>query len=376
MEETTPEEFIWNKPFYEYQGQPFLPVIWDGIQASTSAGFNAVTLTLDGRLKADLNWKEAREQAQHYVTQGYVIFWQMNLGLFADLTMPLTHQAQYLSLGLSLEHFRDTLWQEFKDHTIGLQLYRGNADFSLHFPWNDQQVRNLQAWLTDRLPTLALLEQETGLHFAAMSQVDPASLSKSESGLQLIRLFCRDVAVEYIALLASRLPDALARYLVLNAKTIQDPLYQAQVLHPERFEHFGLAIKGTSLPLQSLGWNQSSPYGILAGEIQRILPLPDSKIGVCLPSMDLCQTSHYQGIREALTFLIDKKIPFRLIPEAHLITEWDGLDYILYTSAGLGPQGKRKLQGFCAAGGTGVALTTPIGLPQEIFLPDLMKIYC
>lgn len=375
-EENISEGLSWNKPYYELNGQPFLPIIWDGIQSSVPAGFNAVTLMLDGSLKADLNWKEVREQALQYIAQGYSILWQIHLGLFAELNKPLTNQAQYLSLGLSLEQFRDTLWQEFKAHTVGVELYRGNADFSLHFPWDDQQVANLQAWLADHFTSVEKLGEETGLTVTDFNQIDPTILAKSEKGLQLGRLFCRDVAVEYLALLSSRLPDALARYLVLNANTVSDPLYQVQILHPERFELFGLALKGTSLPLQALGWNQPSSYGTLANKIERILPLPEPKIGICLPSMNLFQSIHYQGINEALNFLLTKNIPFRLIPEADLITQWDGLDYILYVPASLDPQGKRKLQGFCAAGGTVVTLTTPIGLSQEIFFSDLMKIYC
>ena len=61
----------------------------------------------------------------------------------------------------------------------------------------------------------------------------------------------------------------------------------------------------------------------------------------------------------------NKKIPFRLIAEENIITNWDGLDTLIFAPSLLGSQGIRKLQGFLAAGGEVVSLEES-SLPFEV----------
>src|SRR5436853_6416534 len=81
---------------------------------SIPSGFDAVMIDLDGRLQSDLDWKKARSQAHQAVERGYSVLWNMNMGLFGELLHLLTSQSQFLSLTIALEHFRDSLWKEFK----------------------------------------------------------------------------------------------------------------------------------------------------------------------------------------------------------------------------------------------------------------------
>lgn len=375
-EEIPSDAIVWDHPSYYVNNRPFIPYIFESpsLQSPIPPGFNTVKIELDGQLKADLAWKQEREKALRLIEQGYFIFWDMKLGLFSNLTLPLPHQTQYLSLGLSLEHFRDTLWKEFKYKSLGLGVYRGPLDFSVGFPWDDQQLSNLQGWLQDRFSDLTTFKQETGLSLTGFKESTPSLLTQSEGGRQLIRLFCRDAAVEYLGLLTSSLPDGLPRYLQLDARSIQNPLWQVQLLHGERFDRFQLVVKGANIPVPALGWGHSSMYGLLGELFHPTAPSPlPVKVGVCLPLMELVDSHSYRGLKEGLEALLSGNIPFRLIPETFLTTEWDGLDYLLYMPTGLGPQGKRKLQGFCAAGGTVVTVGKKLGLPQEIFLSDFLE---
>lgn len=298
-------------------------------------------------MKADLDWKAARQAAMQYRDQGLKLFWEIDLGLFAYLEHPLDDQMQFLALCLSLEHFRDTLWKEFHGETVGVSIYCGSGDFSDGFKWDEVQIFNLQEWLQETFETVEEFEKETGIAAAAFDEITPDLLRKSKEGGQLMALFCRDVAVEYIELLATRLPDAMPFFVKLDMSNVFDPLLQAQLLTKERYERFQLDVKGNLFPLTAL---ETQP----------------AAIGICFPSLDRRRPSHYHGLRRALEWLIEQKKPFRLIPETQLTTEWEGLDYLIYVPASLSSQGKRKLQGFCAAGGTVVTLNEKLGLPNEI----------
>jgi hypothetical protein len=338
------------------------PRIFNGHwQENIPPGFDALTITLDGRTQADLDWKNARKEAQCAVEKGYALMWDMQLGLFDRLAHPLTNQTQFLSLTLSLEHFRDSLWKEFKSQTIGISLLRGSVDFSRGFSWDSDQKQSMKEWLQE-------------ISDLSTQFVDFNQLELYEEGQQLIRLFCRDVAVEYLALLASRLPDSLRTYLYLDASPLAGSiLNEIQLLNPERFDRLHLALKNHHLPFDVLGWEAPTFQGY-SGHAPVELPLPPQiSIGVCIPPLNFYHSHHYQGLEEGLLALIKRSIPFKIIAESQLTSSWDGLDYILYAPSGLSGQGKRKLQGFCAAGGTVVSTGVLLGLPHEMGLEDWLK---
>lgn len=306
-------------------------------------GLDAVTLYLNGRVESDLDWRKSHQEAQQAVEKGFRLMWEMDLGLFHALKQPLIHQGQFLSFALALEHFRDFIWPEFGSNTIGLSLFRGNADFSYAFPWDLQQEENLAEWLREH-------------QFSELASLSLACLQQHPVGKRLLPLFCRDVAMEYLSLLAARLPDAIPLYLSLDVTSYaNDPLGQVQLLHPERFDRFHLILKGATLPLQLMG--------------------DEPSMGIYLPSLNCCQDFHYQGFEEVIAILREKRLPFKLIAENQLTLQWAGLDFLFYFSSGLSVQGKRKMQGFCAAGGTPIAVQESIGLSGERNLKEWIATY-
>lgn len=337
------------------------PRIFEGSwQDFMPAGFDSVTIHLDGRVKADLDWKKARKEAQQAVEQGYALMWNMQMGLFGDLAQPLTNQSQFLSLTLALEHFRDSLWKEFKSQTVGLTLFRGSADFSYGFRWDEHQKQNLSNWLQEINSPLA--------------SIDFSQLIRQEEGKQLVRLYCRDVAIEYLALLATRVPDSLPAYLFLDAHLLHRSLLnEMQILNPERYDRLHLVLKGHQLPFDAMGWETPTVQGYSGISSVNLPEAQEISIGVCIPPMHFYQFQHYEGLDEGILTLKQRSIAFKLIAENHLTSQWDGLDYLLYSPAGLTVQGKRKLQGFCAAGGTVVSTGKLLGLPHELSLKDWLK---
>lgn len=120
---------------------------------------------------------------------------------------------------------------------------------------------------------------------------------------------------EYFHRLASFLPDHVPVYTLFDApKTAKE----AQLLSKDRFWHLHLTLNSE----EELG------EGIL-------LPLDTH----CTPQV-LAKLDQLLPLKKA-----------RLIPEARLTELWHGLDTLWVIEEALSVQGKRKLQGFIAAGG-------------------------
>jgi hypothetical protein len=228
--------------------------------------------------------------------------------------------------------------------------------------------------LQDLFPNVAMLKEETGIDLPSYTNLNLSSFMENEQGKRLTSLFCRDVVMDYLTLLVNRFPEDLPCYVLLDPTSLSNPLDQALFLHPERYDRIHVAVKGNLFHFPSLAWNCFSSYGYLASQPIIVAPQPLIHIGICLPPVEMHRPSQYQGLEEALRKLLIAKIPFRLIPERNLVTEWDGLDYLLYIPSSLSSQGKRKLQGFCAAAGTAVSLGQAIGLPQEISFAEFIQI--
>lgn len=325
---------------------------------SLPRGFDAVTLQLDGRVQSEIDWKEAKTQAEQAVDQGYRLMWNIDLGLFDRLPHFLSHQGQFLTLTLALEHFRDSLWKDFKLHTVGVSLFRGSADFSHRFQWDSQQEESFLHWLQ-------------GINVPHLTHLPFSKIALEEEGKKYLSLYCRDVAVEYISLLASRLPDSLPVYLFLDLGDCHWPSRtEMQLFNPERFDRLNLALKGSHLPWQAMGWHHPTVKGYSGMNSATLPEKHPITVAICVPPLHVVHPEPYLKLEQAIDILKKKNIPFKFIPESHLTAEWDGLDYLIYSPAGLSPQGKRKFQGFCAAGGTAISTDHLMGFSQEMTLHD------
>ena len=313
---------------------PFSTIFEGNWKDENSIQFDTITISLEGGVKSNLNWEKKRILAKEAVEKGYTLMWNLQMDLFEKLPSPLAYQPQFLALALALEHFRDTLWKEFRLHTVGLSLYRGSADFFQHFNWDIHQRENLSSWL-----------QETPA-CAPFSTLSLEELQYIPEGKIFLSLFCRTVALEYLSLLSTRIPDTLPLYLFLNVESlISSGLSELQFLNPEEFDRFHLALKGARLPWRTMQWQSSLSHAYQ--EKACLAP----KIGICIPSVQYRAPYIFQQLEQKILHLQEQSIPIKLIAESHLTAEWDGLDDLIYHPDGLSIQGKRKLQGFSAAGG-------------------------
>ena len=63
----------WDKPHFYLDGKIFVPRIYEmpAGECSIPEGYNTVSIQLDGKVSADLDWKEQETAAQKYCEQGF-----------------------------------------------------------------------------------------------------------------------------------------------------------------------------------------------------------------------------------------------------------------------------------------------------------------
>ncbi len=325
-----PAGLYFNFPHFYLGEEIFVPRIYElnNQQESIPEGFNTVALTLDGTMKSVLDWREKSVLASYYISQGYHLFWKLNLGLFSELDWPLSDETQFKALSLALEHFTQDLWKNYAEHTIGVSVYEGPLDFSFRFPWDAQQEQNYHRWMQ---------QQECSMLTAALSKA----------------LYCRNAIADYLDMLTINMPDRLQLFILIDGTDIEHPADLLQMAALDRFERFQIALQGSITASPYFSWRNDL---MQLGYIGKNLPQQTSsmcKIGICpLPK-------EYMGVEEEFNTIFSdlnsKNIPYKIISENRLTIEWDGLDYLIYSSKGITAQGKRKLNGFIAAGGTVIA---------------------
>ncbi len=317
MPSETVLELVWELDHFERGGESFVPQTYEGdVGDVVPSGFNAVKIALDAGAKASLDWSEALNYAEACVDQGFLILWDIDLAL----ERPLSDQLQFSAAALALGEFSKQCWQQHQSHTLGLILHRASASFSKDFVWTPQQQDAADSFSGD----------------------DPF----------LRALYCRDAWAQFLRLLLAKLPEDIPVFLGFDAKGVA-PEQLAVLLSQEAFEHFHFIVKGVEgcgLPGLSWGFRPSSA-GYLSPAILSVPTQEPILWGVCLPAPELVSASKLSGLRKAITSLQEQKIPFRFVPEAFIHAHWHGLDTLVADDATLSREGRRKLQGFQAAGG-------------------------
>lgn len=259
-------------------------------------------ISLEADLKSTLNWEKEIEEAHRSAEEGRKILWDIDFGLFDQLQYPIQSQQQFLSFGLAIEHFENTIWKQFSADTLGVCLYQGYLDFI-----DGISKESLGEWSRERFENLNLNSQTAFFE----------------------SLYYRDVALDYLKQLAARFPFGVEIFINPKLHFEMTPTESAIFFNLECFR-----------PLHLLNFN-----------MRRDRVHPDSSIGICLPPISCYCPASIQLLDKSVKELSDKGSSYRFIPEESLITSIAGLDELYVVSSVISPQGKRRLQGFCAAGG-------------------------
>lgn len=227
-----------------------------------------MTVKLDGRMSSLLDFRLGRHEALTRIAKGEPLTFEIDLGLdtFSG------REVEFKALSLALNHFVETLWEEFRPYIHEVILYRG--------PLPDD-------------------EKIFSAYIKGLKGILPASMT---------------VAIDF--------------------KTAgQSPLVRVKKSSPSLFPGCSIYLDGVKPEVDSEAW-----------------------IGFLLPS----------DKEEPYKALLEKGHRIRLVEEAFLISEWQGLDYLVVDPEFLNNEAVRKLRGFNAAGGRVVSLGAPLGLIDEI----------
>lgn len=204
------------------------------------------TIVLDGGMKASLDWEEEVVEAKRAMAEGRKIVWQIDLGLFAQLKLPLDNQTQFRSLVLSLDHFVKTVAEPFEAATAGVCLYRGKLDF----------------------------DTRTGF--------------------------------DYFEALAYTLPDNLSCIIDLDVTEVDDPLLLARTFCVEHRGRVEFVLRGACLPLMERG----APIAVcfpshevnddVYAQIKAVFDHLDGQVYRIIP--EECLTAQWDGLDTLIVF--------------------------------------------------------------------------
>jgi len=329
----------------------------------------AVMIPVDLSLDSSLDFHAAKSEAEYIRSQGGLVVWSLHLDLRGEVFFEgILHAHEY-----ALKRFSEEVIQPFEEITLGCSLFQGECDLSDRFPWNVKHHQDLLEWLEDLY--------RTPEHLFEMPASRPSGEIKQFQDLSAeafaITPYCRhlrniywmNLFAGYLHRLAASLPEELFVFVCFDACKISHPAYLYQLLSKERFSYLHLAVKGSTIPLEALVWEE----GCI-----KTRPEEEPKVGLCFPNDPACLQSTLQQFKKVMTDLNEQKIAtqqvaYRIIPEFLMTSSWEGLDEIIFLQRALSPQGKRILQGFSITGGRLIYLDQPCGFEEEISYEEFTR---
>ncbi len=212
-----------------------------------------------------------------------------------------------------------------------ISLYRGSGDFSSLFTWNDVLVSQWQVWLEAAFGSVEAFQRETGLSLSTWASITVEQCRSSKMGEFLLHLFYTQRTIEDLLALHKRIPIAASTVVEIEMTEAIDSIIQSYL-------HASLHEKDIVVHL----WGDHA------------LPITwDAEGAVLLPLRGKMALYHsLSSLRQQLHQLQAEAIPFRVIFEEEFHLRWDQLEWVVYNPSTLSSEGKRKLAGFEAAGGT------------------------
>jgi hypothetical protein len=339
-------------------GQKFIPVIQEQtLDMKVFDAANTVLIKLSASKDDELIWEKERQDAQTVVDEGKLILWELDFG-FDREKIDSNDSAFFYSLGIALDEFVQHFWSEYKEYSLGVILYRGDVDFVEKFVWNETQ----KEYFLEKLR-----EEDQRKECVTLFDQSDASWCDVVKDRDSFKYFAADVFAEYFLRLVSYLPDSIVPFVLFDVSEQHNLAFLSQLLSKERFQHILLGIKKSPISLGHLNWEEGACLGGWIGhDSPYFSTLSEVSLGICLPSEDSFTSLIEKDLNAVFLELSERQIPFRLIPESLLTEAWDGIDHIIILSRSVTLQGKRRLQGFCAAGGKVVSIGDLLGLADEV----------
>ena len=257
---------------------------------------------------------------QQIASEGKKILWEVELS-FPKKPLFIQDSTHFFSLGLWLKEISQKLYAPLSENTLGVVLFKGSADFSSYFLWTEQQELLFQERLGEQ-PSLS------------------PKLCKF--------FFSADVLAEYLQRLCSFLPDSLLAFCLIDTSSLS----LAEIAYfatKERFGHLILGVTPTPLLIGHIKWEQIQEQYKLHPTFTES---STASLGVCLPPLEEITDDQISRVSALLCDADNHSKPLRILTETYLHESWDELDELIVFPDFISTQGKRKVQGFIAAGGS------------------------
>ena len=225
---------------------PFPLSLFDGgYEREPVEGFTARRVPLAATLYDRLDWKPSFAIAHAAIARGERILWDLDLGLFNRLPLPLSDEGQFRACGLAVESLLSEIKGNFLNATIGACLYRGNGDFRRGFPREPGDPDILSK--TDAPGMLG----------------EPGNVSAEYEGL----ITCRDRCFDFLRQLVVNWLDSIPLFAMLDMRRLP-PLTQLMCVHREQLGFFCPIVRGISPWWQfpHLGWEEWAESGTLSAK--------------------------------------------------------------------------------------------------------------
>ncbi len=283
------------------------------------------TIILPSHIKADLNWGASLKEAAS--AEGPIL-WEFDFGFLEGVAKPQfgpksalfgqdLDSAQIVYSPLSMSMCAETGPVQ-KSSNLASKASCATPSLDPHFPWEDTGVffsltLALEEFVRSVLPEFREKTLGTLLFRGSIEIFEVLGKGDALAGA--------DFLADYLHRLASFLPDEVSAYCFFEGGNIYSVGKRAQLLSKDRFWHVHLSLEEALIP----------------------------SLGVLLPEDAFCSPS----VLEALTDILEGLEPgtYQVIPEVRLTEMWQGLDTLIVIEEGVSHQGRRKLQGFEAAGG-------------------------
>lgn len=343
-----------------HQGKPFTLKLCDFLADYDPQEHNCCKIPVDLSSEVPLDFSFAKESAQKIIDQGGWILWDLYIDFPTKLSQ-MRFEGLFNVHFHSLKIFSEQLIEPFKNASLGSCLFQASAEVDRIFRWSEADTIEFQEWLEDLYATPEHLFETTQNvlgDLQTFQDLDSHMLEVTPFSRHLRNVYTMHVLMSYLHRLAAALPEDLLVCVSLFTAAITHDGFLAQLLSKERFSHIHLLLDQTKIPLEGvLNCTEANNF----------------VIGVCFPNDPQCLLSNLQQMKKLFDQLQASKIPYKIVPEFLMTSSWDGLDYMIFSKKSLGPQGKRMLQGFVAAGGTAVYLDEPLGLETEESLESLIE---
>lgn len=297
-------------------------------------------ISLDSSLQSSLNWQKAIEEAFKLKKAQKKILWLLDFDLRNLKIGFLDKQSHFLAFSLAIKHFKENIWPEFANYSLGVAFYKGEHFFQDFF-LSSTELISFQVWCQEKFKTIAFFNQEAKVNLSTFKDIT------ENTAPSLTKFFKEDLWVNYLENLQEFLDLKINKFIILKQKPKEELIF-----------------------IHSLNGQKFSPFKIFLEKEKTIWSINKKcSVAFCLPSRFVIYPSHYTYFEKVLKILTLKAIEFKWLPEEELIQNLEGLNYLLYFPEFISTRGKRNLQGFMAAGGETLILSK--SLEENLLLKQL-----